>query len=25
VRKGYYTNPDGTKDDAFLMAWKNTD
>ena len=25
VRRGYYTNPDGTKDDAFLMAWKNTD
>ena len=25
VRKGYYTNPDGTKEDAFLMAWKNTD
>ncbi len=23
IRKGYYTNPDGTKDDAILMVWKN--
>ncbi len=23
VRKEYYTNVDGTKEDAFLMVWKN--
>ena len=23
VRRDYYTNPDGSKEDAFLMAWKN--